>query len=177
MNNAFLQTLEKRIDSMCRFLQAEESKEPQFHSEKVEGEREDPPFDSEDFEGEPWFDFITIARKLQGMESMTEYKVSLLSMNEEPDYGDLPLIHEIIGNELARMFYDKAKKTCVMLCVQGAYYCDYKEESVEAFTRCWHKGIITIQQVSLQGDSILLTSMEDQKKYHDLKILFLKKYR
>ena len=177
MNNAFLQTLEKRVDSMCRYLQAEESEDSPSDSEKVEGEREDPPFDSEDFEGEPWFNFITIARKLKDTESMTEYKVSLLSMNEEMGKNDLLLIHKIIGNELARMFYDKTHKTCVILCVHGAYYCDYIEESIEAFTKCLHKGIITIQQVSLQGDSILLTSMDDQKKYHNLKILFLNKYR
>ena len=163
---------------MCRYLQAEENKDPPLDSEKVESEREDSPFDSEKVEDEQQFDFIAIARKLQGTASMKEYKLYMLCINEEQGKDNLQKIQTIIGDFAARMFYDKANETCVILCTKGAYYCGCTpNNTVEAFTKCSDKGKINTQQVSLQHDSIILTSMDEQKNYQQLEILLNRPYR
>jgi len=125
------------------------------------------------------FDFKTIEGKLKDTKSMTEYRLSLEYMNDEQGKGDLLKIKKIIGDYAALMFYDKEKKTCVILCNDGAYYCDYIEESVKAFARCWCKGKLMIEEASLQTEtrSIVLTSIDDQKNYQQLKILLDKPYR
>lgn len=114
---------------------------------------------------------------LGAADGTTQYRLYLRYMNDKEGKNDLPKIQAIVGNRAAELLYDKANNTCVFQCNRGAYYCDCTQD-VEAFTRCFHMGKITVHEASLQGNSIIiLTSIDDQDNDQQLKILLDRPYR
>ena len=105
--------------------------------------------------------------------SMHEYKLNLRRI---ADTGQQVAIQAKIGDTEAILFYDHTKKTGVILCDPGAYYCDCTRD-VEAFIACLSNNCIHIHAAALMcDDTINLESIDDEDTDRDLKIQLNKPY-